>query len=90
MTKKAIKVIFSGLVQGVGFRYRTHTIAQNLPISGYVRNLTDGTVELVAEGTDEDLNLFIREITEELKTNIQNIHQEDIEISGYEGFNIAR
>ena len=89
MSRHAIKVIFSGLVQGVGFRYRSNAIAQTLPVSGYVRNLPDGTVELVAEGSEDDLNLLIRNISEELKTNIQNIEQESIEVTGFDGFKIA-
>ena len=50
-------VHFSGRVQGVGFRYVCHNIAQQYDVHGYVRNLSDGRVELVLEGphgqTDE-------------------------------------
>lgn len=45
---------FHGHVQGVGFRYTTRQIARRFPVTGYVRNLPDGTVELVVEG-DEDV-----------------------------------
>ena len=41
---------FSGHVQGVGFRYTTRSVASRFAVTGYVRNLPDGRVELVAEG----------------------------------------
>lgn len=43
-------VHFSGTVQGVGFRYTVHRLACRFAVTGYVRNLADGRVELVAEG----------------------------------------
>ena len=58
---------FSGHVQGVGFRYTTQTIARRYPVTGYVRNLIDGRVELVMEGEERDL----RAILEELKRQLQ-------------------
>ena len=46
------RVLFQGHVQGVGFRYATHGLAQRFAVAGYVRNLADGRVELVAEGLE--------------------------------------
>lgn len=46
---------FSGTVQGVGFRYATQRIASALAVTGYVKNLSDGRVELVAEGSAVEL-----------------------------------
>lgn len=51
-------VEYSGNVQGVGFRYTTQRIATGFDVSGGVRNLADGRVELVAEGTHEELEAF--------------------------------
>ncbi len=45
----------SGLVQGVGFRYATVRIARRLGLVGFVRNLPDGRVEVLAEGTPESV-----------------------------------
>jgi acylphosphatase len=61
-TKQRWTIHFSGRVQGVGFRASTEQIAAGFAVTGYVRNLPDGRVELVAEGTDEELEGFVREI----------------------------
>jgi len=60
-----VRAVFSGTVQGVGFRYTTRRLAAGAGAggagavgegaAGWVRNLADGTVELVAEGPREDL-----------------------------------
>jgi len=54
-----IQVTVHGKVQGVGYRYNTMQIAQSLDITGFVRNLPDGTVEIVAEGSDQQLSDLI-------------------------------
>ena len=46
------RVFFSGRVQGVGFRYSTHSICSELGLRGFVRNLQDGRVEAVLQGAD--------------------------------------
>ena len=48
-----------GRVQGVGFRYNTLKSAQEYDLKGWVRNLRDGRVEVLAEGQHEDLNLLL-------------------------------
>src|SRR5882757_5443424 len=53
---------YTGHVQGVGFRYTTHSIARNHEVTGYVRNLPDGRVELVAEGDRQDTDAFLEAI----------------------------
>jgi len=53
------RVIFSGMVQGVGFRYTTLHAAPNYDVAGYVRNCVDGSVELLAEGQREEVEAFI-------------------------------
>ncbi len=52
------RVLFSGRVQGVGFRFTTEAIASRFDITGFVRNLPDGRVELVAEGIHAELDRF--------------------------------
>jgi len=57
---KRVHILVSGTVQGVSFRYYTKRLADDLEITGWVRNLFDGRVEIVAEG--EKLSDFIKEI----------------------------
>jgi acylphosphatase len=56
---KQYHILLSGWVQGVGFRYFTQSRAVMLGIKGYVRNLRNGKVEVVAEGPKSDLDAFI-------------------------------
>ena len=56
--RRRMTVLFSGQVQGVGFRYTAKTVATGFEITGTVRNLPDGRVELVAEGTRGELDAF--------------------------------
>ncbi len=57
-------VFYSGRVQGVGFRYAVRTAATGFEVTGIVRNLPDGRVELVAEGAPSELEEFRRAIRE--------------------------
>lgn len=52
-------LIVSGLVQGVSFRKNAQKEAKNLGVTGWVRNLFSGKVEIVAEGTEDAVNTFI-------------------------------
>jgi len=61
--KSAVRISFRGHVQGVGFRYATLRLAQRFPaISGYVRNMPDGSVELFAQGPPHDVEAFLNDI----------------------------
>jgi len=57
-------VFYSGQVQGVGFRYTSKTVAAGYEVTGTVRNLPDGRVELVAEGARAELEAFRTAIRE--------------------------
>jgi len=57
--KTQMHVWVSGLVQGVGFRYYVRQQASDLPISGWVRNVSDGRVEVLAEGERADLETLL-------------------------------
>jgi acylphosphatase len=65
-------VTYTGHVQGVGFRYTTHSIARNHAVTGYVRNLPDGRVELVAEGNRHELDAFLEEVRSRLANHIRD------------------
>jgi len=58
MNRCRMKILYSGHVQGVGFRYTAKTAAAGFEIAGVVRNLSDGRVELTAEGAREELEAF--------------------------------
>jgi acylphosphatase len=56
---RRIDARFEGRVQGVGFRYTTASVAAAFRVTGYVKNLPDGDVELVAEGGEAELKSFL-------------------------------
>ena len=55
-----------GLVQGVGFRYTARSMAARFAVAGYVRNLPDGRVEMVVEGTPEETEAFLAAVRREM------------------------
>ena len=71
--KERMTAHFSGTVQGVGFRYTTVNIARRFPdLGGYVKNLSDGRVELVAEGEGQSLNALLDGIKAAYVQNMNN------------------
>lgn len=90
--RSRMKVLYSGHVQGVGFRYTAKTVAAGFEISGTVRNLSDGRVELVAEGTRAELEAFQTAIRDSGLAGF--IRDEKAEWSDaqneFKGFEIAR
>ncbi len=60
------EVYFSGRVQGVGFRYTVRSVAVRFAVTGFVRNLPDGRVQLVAEGSAGELRGFLDAIDAEM------------------------
>lgn len=62
MNRCRLHLFYSGRVQGVGFRYTVREVAHGFEVTGMVRNLLDGRVELMAEGTRSELEAFQRAI----------------------------
>ncbi|MSU60989.1 MAG: acylphosphatase [Pedosphaera sp.] len=56
--RRRLHVLYGGHVQGVGFRYTTKSVATGFEVTGAVRNLPDGRVELLAEGAQDELEAF--------------------------------
>jgi len=87
-----MEITYSGHVQGVGFRYTARTVAAGFEVSGSVRNLPDGRVELIAEGERAELEGFRAAIRDAGLGAL--IRQEDVRWSeargGVRGFEIVR
>ncbi|MDD4179587.1 MAG: acylphosphatase [Candidatus Margulisbacteria bacterium] len=66
---KRVEVHYSGRVQGVGFRFTAEDLANARGIKGYVKNLADGRVELVAEGEES----ILKEFLDSLKFDMDNV-----------------
>jgi len=58
---KTYKVLLSGRVQGVGFRYFTESVADKYSVKGYVKNTPEGKVEILCQGEEEEVRTFIDE-----------------------------
>lgn len=83
-------MIIEGRVQGVGFRYFSQRAGINNNLTGYVRNLSDGNVEIVAEGENQNINQFINSIrNDHLFARVLNINQNELPFTGdFESFQI--
>jgi acylphosphatase len=68
-------VYFSGHVQGVGFRYSVLQVAKEYEVAGYVRNLTDGRVQLEAEGLEKDIVSFVDAVQEKMHGYIRKVER---------------
>lgn len=62
MERQRLYVFYSGRVQGVGFRYTVKALARGFEVTGTVRNVADGRVELTAEGRRSELEEFRKAI----------------------------
>lgn len=71
-------IIFTGRVQGVGFRFTAHRVASRHQLAGFVRNLPAGTVEMLAQGQLEDIDDCVRDIEEEFTGYIRETKIEDV------------
>jgi acylphosphatase len=85
-------VLYSGRVQGVGFRYTTKTVAAGFELSGVVRNLPNGQVELVVEGDPAELEAYRQALRDSgLKSFIHDEKVAWMEALGdFKGFEIVR
>jgi acylphosphatase len=62
--RRQMRILYSGRVQGVGFRITAKSVACGFEVTGSVRNLADGRVELIAEGPQDELEAFRQAIRE--------------------------
>ena len=83
------RVRYSGRVQGVGFRYTAERLAEGHPVTGFVRNLPNGDVELVAEGEAEQVQAFLKAVTRQMGNYIRHVTVQEESPEGYEEFRIT-
>lgn len=66
---------FSGRVQGVGFRYQSLQVSKEFDVTGYVKNLPDGRVQLEAEGEKAEVEAFIAAIEERMHGHVRKVER---------------
>lgn len=89
-TMETRRVQYIGQVQGVAFRRRTEELAQHFPVSGYVRNLPDGSVELVATGDAHALTTFFARVASRMHREIVEAHATTLPTETFVGFVIRQ
>ena len=90
---RQIHLLASGIVQGVGFRAFCIRVGTSLSLVGYAKNLENGSVEIIAEGKDEQLAQFIRRINVKLTSGIhvkelRTLEDKKISEASYSSFGV--
>ncbi len=70
------RIVFKGMVQGVGFRFTASRMARSLALGGFVKNLEDGKVEVRLEGDRKDIGSFIEGIRDSMRGHIKDMEME--------------
>lgn len=88
--RKTMQVFYEGRVQGVGFRYTARRVAAGFDVAGYVRNLPDGRVELLASGEPAEVDDFLAALRDsELAGHIDAEQPAEVAVpAGLRGFEI--
>lgn len=69
------EVFYTGCVQGVGFRYTVRSLATRFKVSGFVRNLRDGRVQLVVEGDADEIQRFLQAVRDKMAGYIAEVKE---------------
>jgi len=87
---KTYKVLLSGRVQGVGFRYFAESVAGKYSVKGYVKNTSAGKVEILCQGEEEEVGAFIDEVRRGPAFSVitDMVNQEVIDNKIYNSFEI--
>jgi acylphosphatase len=75
-------VYYSGQVQGVGFRATAERIGKDFPVTGWVKNLADGRVQLLAEGPSDAIEAFLKAVRSHWKDSIKKEEAGEQPVSG--------
>lgn len=76
---RCVKVLVYGEVQGVGFRRYVWSLAKRIGLRGYVKNLDDGSVEIVIQGNSDEINEFLKKLNSTQVFTITNIVVNELE-----------
>ncbi len=91
MSNMTEQILFSGRVQGVGFRWKTEKFATELQLAGFVRNLHDGRVEAIVAGSIEEIQELVDRLRNEFGAGISEIRRHIFEgADEFTGFSIRR
>lgn len=82
------RVCISGRVQGVGFRYRVRYLAPSLSITGWVKNLDDGRVEMELQGVENEIDKLFQELQKDRFIVIKDIKTDSLPVIEEKGFRI--
>ena len=89
IANKRIHIYYTGSVQGIGFRYTAERVALSLGLTGWAKNLPDGRVEVLCEGKEADIEIFLRKIDDTFKGYVRDIDVEWSKATGeFSGFDI--
>jgi acylphosphatase len=88
MAEIAKHIFFSGSVQGVGFRFTAQRVAMRYRLTGFVRNTSDGRVEMLLQGRGEDVDDCIEDLQQTFAVRNTQIEQVEFD-SSYDDFRIT-
>jgi acylphosphatase len=85
----SLQVLYEGHVQGVGFRFTVRHIAKGFDVTGWVRNLPDGRVELQVTGVEDEVRAFLDQVTQSelhslIRETAENKLNEPVPTRGFE------
>jgi acylphosphatase len=90
MEQTAKHIVFSGEVQGIGFRFTANRLAGRYSVTGFVRNLPDGNVEMLIQGSEQDIRHCIAEIQDSFRGYIRNTKTDSVPPNpSYTNFRVA-
>lgn len=89
MEKVRKSIIFTGRVQGVGFRYRASYAAKGIGVTGWVKNLRDGSVEMEVQGSGAQINQMLALLNQDSYIRIEKMDMKNIPFEeGERGFHV--
>jgi len=88
---KTVKIFVTGSVQGAYFRQFVNKTANELKLKGFVRNMDDGRVEVIAEGRDEKVNEMIEACKKGApQASVKEVQTQELSHQGFDSFKILR